>query len=345
MAKYTISQLVLNWYHEYGRKHLPWQKNQTLYTVWISEVMLQQTQVESAIPFFKKFILRFPNLQALQKATLDDILYLWSGLGYYHRAKNIHKAVQIIYEKHHGKFPDQFLDIIQLPGIGKSTAGAILSLSLNYFYSILDGNVKRILVRYYGIISPLKNRITEKKLWNLIESITPIHNTRQFNQAMMDIGALICTIKMTKCYICPLKQTCIAYKKNILKQCSLQSIKTIKPKKISWFIIIKFYNHIWMIKNTKKNLWKNLFCFPQFDNENTALEWLKEKKIHSNKIKKLISFIHKFSHYILHIYPILVEIPDFLPFYDQNNNSIWYNLKKPQHVGLPQPVKKIFTLF
>ena len=144
MTKYIFSQLVLNWYHKNGRKDLPWQKNKTLYIVWISEIMLQQTTVKSVIPYFKKFILNFPNIKSLSDSKLDDVLYIWSGLGYYKRAQNIYKSAQIITEKYEGIFPNQFLDVIKLPGIGRSTAGAILSLSLNFHYPILDGNVKRI---------------------------------------------------------------------------------------------------------------------------------------------------------------------------------------------------------
>lgn len=158
MTMYTFSQIVLNWYHINGRKNLPWKKDKTLYKIWISEIMLQQTTVITAIPYFKKFISKFPNIKSLNKGNLDDILYLWSGLGYYKRAENIYKTAKIIQEQYQEKFPTRFSDLIKLPGIGKSTAGAILSLSLNYFFPILEGNVKRILTRYYGIIGYSKEK-------------------------------------------------------------------------------------------------------------------------------------------------------------------------------------------
>lgn len=345
MTIYSFSQLVTNWYHKHGRKNLPWQKNKTLYIIWISEIMLQQTTVKSVIPYFKRFILTFPNIKALYNSTLDEVLHLWSGLGYYNRAKNIYKSAQIITNQHHGIFPSNFSDVLKLPGIGRSTAGAILSLSLNFFYPILDGNVKRVLIRYYGIIGSLKDRIIEKKLWSIIEVITPIHNTRQFNQAMMDIGALICLHKNPKCNICPLHERCVAKKQQTWENYPLKNKKKISPIKTSWFILIKFNDKFWMEKNTKKEIWKNLFCFPNFDTKEMALNWLKEKKVKVNQYKTMTPFIHKFSHLFLYIYPILIKLSSSLEFYENKNISLWYNLQQPQHIGLPKPVQKILQNF
>ncbi|QCI17925.1 adenine DNA glycosylase [Buchnera aphidicola (Acyrthosiphon lactucae)] len=345
MTKYIFSQLILNWYHKNGRKNLPWQKNKTLYTVWISEIMLQQTTVNFVIPYFKKFILNFPNIKSLYNSKLDDILYLWSGLGYYNRAHNIYKSAHIINKKYKGIFPNQFLDVIQLPGIGRSTAGAILSLSLNFNYPILDGNVKRILIRYYGIIGFLKDKKVEKKLWNIIESITPIHNTGKFNQGMMDIGSSICTSIKPKCKICPLNQECIAQIEKKWEKYPLKNIKKIYPEKISWFIVIKYKNNFWLRKNTEEDIWKNLFYFPKFNNKEIALNWLKEKKIHINTCENMISFFHKFSHFVLHIHPILITLPYISKFFKENNTNIWYNLKKPKNIGIPRPVEKILEHF
>ncbi|QCI24054.1 adenine DNA glycosylase [Buchnera aphidicola (Macrosiphoniella sanborni)] len=345
MTTYFFSQLIINWYHKYGRKDLPWQKNKTLYTVWISEIMLQQTTVKYVIPYFKRFILHFPNIRSLDKSKLDDVLYLWSGLGYYNRAKNIYKSVKIIREKYNGKFPDQFLNVIKLPGIGRSTAGAILSLSLNFFYPILDGNVKRILIRYYGIMSTVQDKKIEKKLWKIIESITPIYNTAQFNQGMMDLGASICTRINPKCQYCPLNKKCIAQIQKAWDKYPLKNKKKIYPNKLFWFVVIKYKYNFWLQKNTQKNIWNNLFCFPQFNNEKKALNWLQEKKININTYQKMISFSHKFSHLILHIQPIIIELTHISQLHEENQKNIWYNLKNPQHIGIPKPVQRIFEIF
>ena len=345
MTKYIFSQLILNWYHKNGRKNLPWQKNKTLYKVWISEVMLQQTTVKYVIPYFEKFILKFPNIQSLYNSNLDEILHLWSGLGYYKRAKNIYESAKMIKIQYKGIFPNQFSDIIKLPGIGKSTAGAILSLSLNFFYPILDGNVKRILIRCYAIIGLLNDKKIEKKLWHVIESITPIHNTGLFNQAMMDIGSLICSPIKPKCNICPLSKICTTNIKEKWTEYPLKKNKKTYLEKNSWFILIKVKNNFWLEKNIKKNIWKNLFCFPNFDTEKMVINWLKEKKININQYRKMISFNHKFSHFILHVHPILIELSSSSQFYEKNNIGLWYNLKKPQKIGLSQAVKKMLNIF
>ncbi|WP_295164065.1 A/G-specific adenine glycosylase [uncultured Buchnera sp.] len=346
MTIYVFSQLILNWYHINGRKNLPWKKDKNLYKIWISEIMLQQTTVKTVIPYFKKFILRFPNIQSLNNSTLDDILCLWSGLGYYKRAENIYKTAKIIKQEYQEKFPTQFLELLKLPGIGKSTAGAILSLSLNYFFPILEGNVKRILMRYYGIIGYLTEKKIEKKLWNLIELITPIHNTGNFNQGIMDIGALLCTPKNPKCNLCPLQKKCIAYKEKNWIKYPLKKNKKIKLEKKSWFIVIKYKNKFWIEKNTKKKIWNNLFCFPNFDTEIKTIEWLKKNKINTDqKNKKIKSFYHKFSHFTLHIIPILVKLSFYKNFDDTEKIGVWYDLKNPYNIGIPKPVQKILKMF
>ncbi|QCI16775.1 A/G-specific adenine glycosylase [Buchnera aphidicola (Aphis craccivora)] len=344
MTLHIFSQLVLNWYHLNGRKNLPWQRDKTLYRVWISEIMLQQTQVKTVIPYFKKFISKFPNLNSLNNGTLNEILYLWSGLGYYKRAKNIYETAKIIKNKFNGKFPKNILDLVKLPGIGKSTAGAILSFTLNYFFSILDGNVKRILIRYYGISECLKNTKTEKKLWNLIENITPIHNTGAFNQGIIDIGALICTSKIPKCNICPLNTKCIAYKEKEWKKYSFQKNTIKKIKKKYWFVIIYFQNTIWMQKNTIKNIWNNLFYFPSFEKKNDAIQWMKKNQINVKNIKEMNSFCHEFSHFTMYANPILIKLFFKHNCFNTKKQGIWYNLNKPQKIGLPKLVEKILKL-
>lgn len=344
MTFYVFSQLVINWHHLHGRKNLPWQKNKTLYKVWISEIMLQQTQVKTVIPYFKKFILKFPNLDSLINSTLNEILYLWSGLGYYKRAKNIYDTAQIIKNKFNGKFPENILDLIKLPGIGRSTAGSILSFTLNYFFSILDGNIKRILIRYYGIIGCSKNTSTEKKLWYLIEKITPIHNTGTFNQGMIDIGALICTPKIPKCNICPLNIKCIAYKEKKWEKYFFKKDKKIKLNKKYWFIVICFNNKVWMQKNTIKKIWNNLFCFPNFEKKNQAIKWIKNNQINYKKYKELDSFHHQFSHFTMNAIPIVIKLLFKHNFFDIKDKGIWYNLRKPQKIGIPKLAEKILKL-
>lgn len=206
-----FSAQVLEWYDKYGRKTLPWQLEKTPYKVWLSEVMLQQTQVTTVIPYFERFMARFPTVTDLANAPLDEVLHLWTGLGYYARARNLHKAAQQVATLHHGQFPDTFEEVAALPGVGRSTAGAILSLSLNKHFPILDGNVKRVLARCYAVGGWPGKKEVEKRLWDISEQVTPAEGVARFNQAMMDLGAMVCTRSKPKCSLCPLNNGCEAY--------------------------------------------------------------------------------------------------------------------------------------
>ena len=211
MTPQKFQQQVLSWFDQHGRKDLPWQQDKTPYQVWISEIMLQQTQVTTVIPYFERFMQRFPTALDLANASIDEVLHHWSGLGYYARARNLHKAAQQVRDDYAGQFPDNFDDVIALPGIGRSTAGAILSLASQKHHAILDGNVKRVLARYFTINGwPGKTQVAEL-LWKQSETLTPEIRVADYNQAMMDLGAGICTRSHPICNDCPLQQGCGAY--------------------------------------------------------------------------------------------------------------------------------------
>ena len=205
-----FSDNILSWYHQQGRKHLPWQQNKTPYRVWISEIMLQQTQVATVIPYYQRFMESFPDVVSLAKASEDQVLHHWTGLGYYARARNLHKAAKTIAEQYSGEFPTDIEQVIALPGIGRSTAGAILSLSLKQHHPILDGNVKRVLARCYLVEGHNAQAKYEKALWPITETLTPEKGVEFFNQAMMDIGATVCTRSKPKCDECPVNDSCLA---------------------------------------------------------------------------------------------------------------------------------------
>jgi A/G-specific adenine glycosylase len=333
---FNFSNNILNWFHIYGRKKLPWQIKKNVYKIWISEIMLQQTQVKVVIPYFKKFIKKFPSIKKLSQASLDEILHIWSGLGFYNRAINIYKTVQIIKKKYNYKIPKNFYKLIKLPGIGKSTAGAILSLTYNYYFPILDGNVKRILKRFYNY--KLSQYLLEKKLWKKISLLIPIHNSEKFNQSLMDLGTLVCKIKNPICTKCPLKIKCLFYnnKNNDLKNNYIKK----KIIKNCWFILIKYKNFFYL-KKQNQTVWKKLYYFPMFFNKKKAFQWIKKNKIIYEKIKKEKKFLHHFSHYSLLIHPILILI--HIKTNIQKDKDIWFNIFKPQKIGIPAPVKKIFT--
>ena len=207
----TFSRVVLRWFDVHGRKHLPWQRDKDPYFIWVSEIMLQQTQVKTVIPYFEKFIKRFPTIKALAYADIDEVLHLWAGLGYYARGRNLHKAAIMMIENHHGQFPNNIDDAMTLPGIGKSTASAILALSFEQRHAILDGNVKRVLARHFAVEGYPGLRKVEDELWSHADALMPKKRIADYTQAMMDLGATLCTRSQPKCSKCPVQLTCQAY--------------------------------------------------------------------------------------------------------------------------------------
>jgi A/G-specific adenine glycosylase len=334
-----ITNKILEWYQHSGRKTLPWQQEITPYRVWLSEIMLQQTQVATVIPYFNHFVIKFPTINALAKTDINEVLYLWSGLGYYARARNLHKTASEIIEKYQGIFPDRFSDIVALPGIGRSTAGAILSLALEKKYAILDGNVKRLLTRYYAIGDWPGNKKTEKRLWELSESILPNVSIRNFNQALMDLGALICTRSKPRCSVCPLSPKCMAYSLGDWKKYPGKRIQKVKPERKSWFLLLQLGHRVWLRQRSLSNLWGGLFCFPEFSGEDNLMNWLNKHDI-STKIVSWQTTRHAFSHFNLNVTPVHLVLP-FHPVKITKVGGLWYDLKDPPNVGLATPTIKL----
>ncbi|OOF52628.1 A/G-specific adenine glycosylase [Rodentibacter genomosp. 2] len=356
-----FAEAVLRWYDKFGRKHLPWQQNKTLYGVWLSEVMLQQTQVTTVIPYFERFIKTFPNLTALANASQDEVLHLWTGLGYYARARNLHKAAQKIRDEFNGVFPTDFEQVWALPGIGRSTAGAILSSVLDQPYPILDGNVKRVLSRYFAVNGWSGEKKVENHLWHLTEQVTPTARVADFNQAMMDIGAMVCTRTKPKCDLCPMKKNCLAYKDESWAEFPGKKPKKTLPEKETYFLILSKNGKVWLEQRENSGIWGGLFCFPQFESQEDLLTYLLSEGI--SYYQAWPSFRHTFSHFHLDIHPIYAEVNNIraeqenrdwhklmekTKEYKPNLSSTvkyWYDPKNPEHIGLAQPVKNLLTQF
>ncbi len=341
MQSSQFAQYTLDWYQKFGRKTLPWQQQKTPYKVWLSEVMLQQTQVATVIPYFERFMARFPTVSDLAAAPLDEVLHLWTGLGYYARARNLHKAACQVVEKHHGIFPQNFDDVADLPGVGRSTAGAILSLSLGQHYPILDGNVKRVLARCYAVDGwPGKSEV-EKRLWQLSEQVTPACGVSQFNQAMMDLGAMVCTRSRPKCELCPLQSGCIAHAHHSWEKYPGKKPKKTLPVKTAWFLLLQKGENVLLQQRPPVGIWGGLYCFPQFDNEEGLQHWLAEQRI-SGTVQQMTAFRHTFSHFHLDIVPCYLNQPRFGSLMDESN-SLWYNLTRAPEVGLGAPVERLLN--
>ncbi|MCA6219567.1 A/G-specific adenine glycosylase [Photorhabdus antumapuensis] len=338
MEAKQFSTVVLDWYHRYGRKTLPWQLEKTSYHVWLSEVMLQQTQVATVIPYFQRFISRFPDVTSLAAAPLDEVLHLWTGLGYYARARNLHKAAQQIVERHQGKFPTTFEDVVALPGVGRSTAGAILSLSQGKHFPILDGNVKRVLARCYAVEGWPGKKEVESSLWQISTNVTPVQEVEYFNQAMMDLGAMVCTRSKPKCEICPLNQGCIAYANHSWTKYPGKKPKQSIPEKTAYFLLMQNNDSVWLEQRPPTGIWGGLFAFPQFGSMDLLNGWLEQSGISHSKHEQLTAFRHTFSHFHLDIVPIKINILSFTTCMDENK-GLWYNLQQPATVGLAAPVE------
>ena len=358
-----FAQAVLTWYDKFGRKHLPWQQNKTLYGVWLSEVMLQQTQVATVIPYFERFVKTFPNLTALADAPLDEVLHLWTGLGYYARARNLHKATQVMRDQYCGKFPTEFEQVLALPGVGRSTAGAILSSCLNAPYAILDGNVKRVLSRYFAVNGwPGENK-TEDRLWQLTGEVTPNTQVADFNQAMMDLGAMVCTRSKPKCGLCPLQSNCRANAEQNWQAYPGKKPKKALPERESYFLLLEKDGKVALEQRENAGLWGGLYCFPQFADKQELLAYLASNGI--QQYQEWAAFRHTFSHFHLDIYPIYarfddqtnpedVDRSDWKKVAEKQNQyqsallsavKYWYDPQNPDPIGLATPVKNLLTQY
>ena len=345
MQENNFNQRIVDWYALHGRKTLPWQMDKSLYKTWVSEVMLQQTQVATVIPYFNKFMRSYPSIDYLANAPIDEVLHHWTGLGYYARARNLHKAAQIIRDQFNSHFPENFDDVIALSGIGRSTAGAILSLTLGKNFAILDGNVKRVLTRHQTIEGWTGEKRVENRLWELAERLTPAKQTNIFNQAMMDMGAMICTRSKPKCNECPVSDDCLALKNNSMSNYPTPKAKKKIPVKATVMLVLcENGKSIQLQQRPPVGIWGGLWCFPEFENIDNALQYLSENNIENYQQTDLTPFRHTFSHFHFDITPILIEVNQ----YDdsqvmEDSGSLWYNLQYPQKIGLAAATKKIFN--
>ncbi|PID50444.1 MAG: A/G-specific adenine glycosylase [Proteobacteria bacterium] len=333
----SFAEKVLAWYDQYGRKNLPWQQAPTLYRVWISEIMLQQTQVTTVIPYYQRFMQNFPDVIALANAPLDAVLKHWEGLGYYTRARNLHKAAQLIRDQHHSMFPSEMQQVAALPGIGRSTAGAILSLACNQPHAILDGNVKRVLARYHALAGYPGQSEVQKQLWRYAEQHVPTHRNAAYTQAMMDIGAMLCTRSRPACLLCPIQADCLARQQgNPQDYPSPKPKKTLPEKHRVALILRNVKGEILLEKRPPTGIWGGLWSFPEFEDEAAALASLTKtpQTIHTLTVQT-----HCFSHYHLHLQPLLIDISEPLTIADTERQ--WYQNGASFAGGLSSAVQKL----
>ena len=334
-----FSQAVLNWFDEHGRHDLPWQDNKTPYRVWVSEIMLQQTQVVTVIDYYQRFMKRFPDVQSLAAAEQDEVLHYWTGLGYYARARNLHKCAQTVVQEFAGEFPDSVEGLESLSGIGRSTAGAIASISMGKHASILDGNVKRVLSRFHAVEGWPGNKKVADEMWLIAERYTPAKRTGEYSQAMMDLGATLCSRSKPQCQVCPLQAQCEAYAQDRVKAFPFSKPKKEKPVRSTRMLMLEWEGRILLRQQPSSGIWGGLWIFPMMDVENPMMEHellsYATQSIHEGEV-----FRHTFSHYHLDIHPVHIRLAKPIDAISEAK-QLWYNLKQPDSVGLAAPVKKL----
>ncbi len=301
--------------------------------------MLQQTQVTTVKAYFVRFITRFPTVQALADAPLDDVLEHWAGLGYYARARNLHKAAQLIAEQ--GTFPDVFDEILKLPGVGRSTAGAILSIAFKQRFAILDGNVKRVLTRFYGISGWPGQMRVEKELWALSEKLLPHERIAEYTQAMMDLGATLCVRRQPKCLACPLNEHCVAYKNHRTHELPTPKPKKIMPVKNVFFLLLIESNNVLLYRRPPAGIWGGLWSLPEFSTKQALLAWCGQQ---SENIQVVLDYPvqrHTFSHYHLDYTVLKVVCQNPKNNVMEADSWVWYKSSQVQALGMPAPIKRI----
>ena len=328
----SFSTKLINWHKENGRKDLPWQIKKTPYKVWISEIMPQQTQVKTVIPYFERFIEKFPNISNLAASSLDDVLALWSGLGYYARARNLHKTSLILEKEFNSKLPNSSEELIKLPGIGRSTAGAIMSLGFNKRAPILDGNVKRVLTRYKNIQEELNNT-QMSYLWDISEELLPIKDFDIYNQSIMDLGSIVCKRTNPLCHLCPVSRDCLGKINNTIQSIPKKIKKREKPsKRVFWLLPYTESSYIFLKKRPVKGIWGGLWTFLEDQNLEAILNANQNLKLIEKSLTKYSSIKHSFSHYNLEAELYLVKSKN------PANIDHWKRINDFNRIGVPKPI-------
>jgi A/G-specific adenine glycosylase len=340
-----IAPALLAWFDRAGRKHLPWQRDPTPYRVWISEIMLQQTQVVTVIPYYTAFMARFPAARDLAAAPLEEVLHLWSGLGYYARARNLHRAARQIVAEQGGAFPDSLAAVMALPGIGRSTAGAILALASGQRHPILDGNVKRVLTRHYGIDGHPGGTAIERQLWTLAEVQTPHTRVDDYTQAIMDLGATVCVRARPACPACPLATTCIARAEG--RQARLP---TPRPKKVRaqrtrrCLIALRVDGSVLLEQRPPVGIWGGLHGFPEFDDVVAMEDWITTQLEGVGEPgRDWPAYHHAFTHFDLALEPRIVRCTGLRSGLADLSRYRWYDPRTPVRVGLAAPVAALIA--
>ena len=336
---------VLEWFDAHGRKQLPWQENPTPYRVWVSEIMLQQTQVATAIPYYRRFVARFPDVRALADAGPDEVLGLWAGMGYYARARHLHRAARIVRDRHGGALPSDLAALQTLPGIGRSTAGAILALATGQRQPILDGNVKRLLARFAAVEGWPGRPKVQATLWELAERYTPTERVADYTQAMMDLGALICAPRRPRCLACPLAEGCIARARGRETDYPSPKPRRELPVRATRMLLLRSrIGEVLLERRPPAGIWGGLWSFPECSPDADIAAWCRERLGLLVTVETPWRALrHDFSHFRLDITPIPAKVAEADGRVMDGERFVWYNTARLEHLGMPAPARLLLA--
>jgi A/G-specific adenine glycosylase len=333
---------VLSWFETNGRRDLPWQRDASPYRVWVSEIMLQQTQVATVIPYFQRFMQTFPDIATLANAHPDEVLLHWAGLGYYARARNLHRAAGIVRDEYDGVLPQAFEQLIGLPGIGRSTGGAILALAHGQRQPILDGNVKRVLARYHAIAGWPGTRSVAAELWQQAEAHTPQDRVAEYTQAMMDLGATVCTRSQPACEDCPLHHDCEAKLDGTQALYPGRKAARERPLRQTCMLLAHFDGELFLEKRPASGIWGGLWSLPELGDRDAIPAWCKRHlAAEPVTLNEWPLLRHSFSHYDLDIRPIEVRLRSASRKVADRDAGRWISLQDSAGIGLATPVRKL----
>ena len=338
MTAGTFAPLLLRWSRRSGRKDLPWQQDRTPYRVWISEIMLQQTQVATVVGYYQRFLERFPDVGSLADARLDEVLHLWSGLGYYARARNLHRAAQVVVQRYGGEFPASLEEMTALPGIGRSTAGAILALSRGERHPILDGNVKRVLARYFAVAGFPGEAAVERQLWELAEACTPHDDVDAYTQAIMDLGATLCTRSNPACLLCPVHAGCQARADAQQDRYPASRPRKVRPQREGWLVLARRGRKVLLEKRAPTGIWGGLWGLPEFPTREHAVQWCREHLASATRLEPGTPLRHAFSHFDYDMKPLVVTCAGKAARLRDDDRYRWYDVAAPAALGVPKPI-------
>ncbi|MCC7461956.1 MAG: A/G-specific adenine glycosylase [Gammaproteobacteria bacterium] len=343
-----IAPLLLAWYARHGRKDLPWQHARTPYRVWVSEVMLQQTQVATVIPYYERFMARFGDVARLAAAPIDAVLHLWSGLGYYSRAHNLHRAAQRIVLEFGSALPTDLETLQALPGLGRSTAAAVLALSSGARHAILDGNAKRVLARVFAVEGSPGERAIEQRLWTLAEQETPAADVADYTQAIMDLGATLCTRRNPACERCPLAGLCAARAAG--RQHELPAPRPRAARRLRRVVLLtaqRADGSVLLVQRPPRGIWGGLWSLPEFASAADARTWGEVRLARSGRLEWAVAppapFCHAFTHFDLEMTPLPVRCHGECAGAVEGDATLWYNPASPAAIGLPAPIRRFLN--